>query len=67
MGYAKQGQNTAGIHLRLYARSFVVEDDDGSRVAFVSVDSGMMGQLVKKVTRRQFAILQSKFSDFELW
>ena len=25
MGYAKQGQNTAGIHIRLYARAFVVE------------------------------------------
>ena len=25
MGYAKQGQNTAGIHIRLYARAFIVE------------------------------------------
>ena len=25
MGYAKQGQNTAGIHTRLYARAFVIE------------------------------------------
>jgi len=25
MGYAKQGQSTKGIHLRLFARSFIVE------------------------------------------
>ncbi len=25
MGYAKQGQSTKGIHLRLYARSFIIE------------------------------------------
>jgi len=49
MGYAKQGQNTNGIHLRLFSRAFIVEDvDSGTRVVFVSVDSGMMGQLVKK-------------------
>jgi len=49
MGYAKQGQNTAGIHIRQYARAFVIEEaEDGTRVVFVSVDTGMMGQLVKK-------------------
>jgi len=48
MGYAKQGQNTRGIHIRLFARAFIVEDPDTeSRVAFVSVDEAMMGQLVK--------------------
>ena len=25
MGYAKQGQNTKGIHLRLYSRAFIIE------------------------------------------
>merc|ERR1719259_1124921 len=51
MGYAKQGQNTAGIHIRLYSRAFIVEDPaTGTRVVFVSVDAGMMGQLVKKYT-----------------
>ena len=47
MGYAKQGQNTAGIHIRQYARAYVFEDTQGYRNAFVSVDAGMMGQLVK--------------------
>ena len=46
MGYAKQGQNTAGIHTRLFSRAFIVEQDD-IRVAFVSADLAMMGQLVK--------------------
>jgi len=49
MGYAKQGQNTAGIHIRLYSRAYIVEDPEtGVRVVFVSADAGMMGQLVKK-------------------
>lgn len=48
MGYAKQGQNTKGIHTRLFARAFIIEDvDSGTRVVFVSVDEAMMGQLVK--------------------
>jgi len=48
MGYAKQGQNTRGIHMRLFSRAFIIEDEDTStRVVFVSVDEAMMGQLVK--------------------
>jgi len=49
MGYAKQGQNTGGIHTRIYSRAFLIEDQETStRVVFVSVDCAMMGQLVKK-------------------
>ena len=47
MGYAKAGQNTAGIHTRLYSRAFVFSDGV-DRAVFVSVDMGMMGQLVKR-------------------
>jgi len=48
MGYAKQGQNTKGIHMRLYSRAFIVEDEGSdSRVVFVSTDTAMLGQLVK--------------------
>ena len=46
MGYAKQGQNTKGIHIRQYSRAFVFEES-GLRNVFVSVDCGMMSQLVK--------------------
>ncbi len=48
MGYAKQGQNTKGIHVRQFSRAFIFEsEDDGQRAVFVSTDTGMMGQLVK--------------------
>jgi len=48
MGYAKQGQNTQGIHTRLFSRAFIIEDvESGTRIVFVSVDEAMMGQLVK--------------------
>jgi neutral ceramidase len=48
MGYAKSGQNTKGIHIRQYSRAFIFEDvDNYSKSVFVSVDCGMMGQLVK--------------------
>ena len=48
MGYAKSGQNTHGIHTRVYARAFTMEDEEsGARVVFVSCDTAMMGQLVK--------------------
>ena len=46
MGYAKQGQNTKGIHIRQYSRAFIFEES-GSRNVFVSIDCGMMSQLVK--------------------
>ena len=46
MGYAKQGQNTKGIHIRQYSRAFVFEES-GLRNVFVSIDCGMMSQLVK--------------------
>ena len=48
MGFASSSQKTAGIHIRLYSRAYVFEDTQGYRNVFVSVDAGMMGQLVKK-------------------
>ena len=55
MGYAKQGQNTKGIHIRQFSRAFIFEQD-GERNVYVSADCGMMGQLVKM-----------KVSDFNLF
>ena len=46
MGYAKVDQKTEGIHQRQFCRSYVV-DDGKKRIAFVSVDAGMISQLVK--------------------
>lgn len=48
MGYGNFKQAGHGIHTRQYARAFVVEDDRNNRVAFVSVDAGMMGYGVKR-------------------
>lgn len=47
MGYAKYGQDTGGIHYRLYSRAFVFEDINGNRAVFVSVDVCMIDQAIK--------------------
>ena len=47
MGYAKAGQNTGGIHLRLFSRAFIFEGAPGKRFVFVSIDAGMMDPMVK--------------------
>ncbi|CAK7346070.1 unnamed protein product [Dovyalis caffra] len=48
MGYANMDQNSAGVHFRLRARTFIVADpsDQRSRFAFVNLDAGMASQLV---------------------
>ncbi|KOB79228.1 putative ceramidase [Operophtera brumata] len=56
MGYAQFEQVGHGIHLRQFARAFVLEDDLGNsiisqRIVFVSVDAAMMGQGVRREKR----------------
>uniref|UniRef100_A0A2M4BFF7 Neutral ceramidase n=2 Tax=Anopheles marajoara TaxID=58244 RepID=A0A2M4BFF7_9DIPT len=59
MGYAQITQRGTGIHLRQYARSYIVDDGtDGGRFVFVAVDAGMMGHAVK---RDVLAVLQKKY------
>lgn len=49
MGYVSTEQRVGGIHLRLYARAFVVVDpDSGRRVAFVSADQAMIFQSIQQ-------------------
>lgn len=48
MGYANIKQVGRGIHLRQFARAFVVEDENNKRVAFVSIDAGMVGHGLKR-------------------
>ena len=49
MGYARIDQKTAGIHLRLRARAFVIATPcNGNRVAFVSADLGQIFQVMKQ-------------------
>ncbi|XVF63574.1 hypothetical protein PTKIN_Ptkin09bG0097700 [Pterospermum kingtungense] len=61
MGYANMEQNTAGIHFRLRARTFIVaESSQGARFAFVNLDAGMASQLVTiKVLER----LKTRFGN----
>ncbi|XP_020584555.1 neutral ceramidase-like [Phalaenopsis equestris] len=60
MGYANTDQITSGIHFRLKARSFIVAEPGGNRVAFVNLDACMASQLVTiKVLER----LKSRYGD----
>lgn len=47
MGYAKIGQDTSGIHTRLYARTVVIADQHNTRIAYVNVDLAGATQIVK--------------------
>lgn len=49
-------QKGAGIHLRTFARSFIVDDGD-QRFVFVSVESAMIGHDVRSSVRLQFVYL----------
>lgn len=61
MGYANLKQRGHGIHLRQFARAFIVVDDDTqNRIVFVSVDAAMMGASVK---RKVVAELQKRYGD----
>lgn len=61
MGYANFEQNTAGIHFRLRARTFIVAESlGGPRFAFVNLDAGMASQLLTiKVLER----LKSRYKN----
>ena len=61
MGYANPEQVAAGLHQRLYARAFVASDlSKQSRVAFVTVDSGMASQVIKLEVVKK---LQAKYGN----
>ncbi|XP_053680554.1 neutral ceramidase-like [Anopheles nili] len=60
MGYGEFSQRGQGIHLRQFARAFIFEDSDGSRVVFVSADAGMMGHAVK---RDVLNLLKARYGD----
>uniref|UniRef100_A0A336ML87 Neutral ceramidase n=1 Tax=Culicoides sonorensis TaxID=179676 RepID=A0A336ML87_CULSO len=61
MGYAELNQQGQGIHLRQFARTFIVQDPaTNDRVVFVSVDTGMIGHAIKREVVKK---LQSKFGN----
>ena len=60
MGYARIDQQTGGIHTRLWARAFVIQDTNGQRFVYVISDIGMIMQAVKmKVVEK----LQKQYGD----
>jgi len=59
MGYALPGQRGTGIHLRTFARAFVVSDG-AKKVAIVNMDCGMGSDLVK---HQVIDALTAKFPD----
>ncbi|CAG0881629.1 unnamed protein product [Darwinula stevensoni] len=61
MGYAKHWQETKGIHLRQFARTFIACDDVDC-IVFCSADIGMMGTAVKQeVVKRMNAEFGGKY------
>jgi len=56
MGYANLLQIGKGIHTRLFARTFIVKENE-SRVAFVSVDIGMIDTAIKNRVMKYFISL----------
>lgn len=38
MGYAETSQRGEGIHLRQFARAFIIQDNAGRRVVYVSAE-----------------------------
>lgn len=47
MGYAKIDQKGSGLHLRTFARTFIIDDGE-ERFVFVSVDAGMIGNDIRQ-------------------
>nr|CDS27924.1 ceramidase [Hymenolepis microstoma] len=48
MGYGEFSQTGKGLHLRLYSRAFIFQADAFSKpVLFISLDAGMVSQLMK--------------------
>lgn len=60
MGYGDPEQVGQGIHLRQFARTFIVEDADQKRIVFVSVDAGMISHVVKRNVVQE---LQKKYES----
>ena len=67
LGYADPAQTTAGLASRLWARAFVVADDAGRHVAFVSAEIDFVTQAVQvEVLRRLQARYGSTYTDQNL-
>lgn len=62
-GYGQLDQIASGLHFRLYARSFVV-DDGSNRVVIVVCDLGGMGELVKlEVSKKAKSAFGGRYNE----
>lgn len=60
-GFVREGQNTAGIHIRQWSRAFIIaEPDNGNRIVFVSAD---IGAAFHEIQRSVVAKLGAKYGD----
>lgn len=46
MGYGRLDQKGTGLHLRQWARSYIIDDGE-RRVVFVNVDVGMISDVLR--------------------
>ena len=60
MGYGKGGQDTLGIHFRLYSRAFIIGKKGKARIVYINCDLAMISTVVKVEVSRQ---LQQKFDS----
>ena len=61
MGMAKPDQKGQGLWTRLYARALIFEEDN--RVAFISLDAGMVGFVVKKKVMAKLRSLRRFYDE----
>lgn len=59
MGYAKMEQKGAGLHLRTFTRTFII-DDGNQRFVFVTTESAMIGHDIKAAVIKK---LQKRFGN----
>ncbi|MDV7401566.1 neutral/alkaline non-lysosomal ceramidase N-terminal domain-containing protein, partial [Arthrospira platensis SPKY1] len=56
MGYAELAQKTSGIHQRLRARAFIVDDPRTQRAAVIVVtDTGLVTQAIQQAVMQRLA------------
>lgn len=48
MGYAVPSQRGEGIHLRQYARTFIVQDSAGRRAVYSSIDISAVSHAMRR-------------------
>jgi neutral ceramidase len=64
MGYGEFGQQTAGLHLRLFARAFIfASPSTGKRVAWVSAELGQLFSSVKQGVINKLAKYGGLYDD----